>query len=120
MHKIFVTLKNNSAFLIIIFVFMFFHGKQKKKKKNAYGYAILLFSDFRYFKIVLKFQINNGFHFYFSLLQKYPKNDFCNLEIITSCHRIQDITLYKLLVILAVTNLKYKNCQKIFFLTLFY
>ena len=62
------------------------------------------------FSIVsLKFQINDGIHFNFSLLQKCPKNDFFNLETLTSCRHIQHITVLKSFVFFAVTNLKYKN-----------
>ena len=59
--------------------------------------------------VSLKFQINDGFHFNFSFLQKCQKNDFFNLEVLTSCRHIQHITLHKNFVFLAVTNLKYKN-----------
>ena len=44
----------------------------------------------------LKLQINDGFHFNFSLLEKYMKNDFFfNLETLASCRHIQYITLHK-------------------------
>ena len=63
-----------------------------------------------WFSIVsLKFQINDGFHFNFSLLQKCSKNDFFNLETLTSYHHIQHITLHKKFVFLAVTNQRCKN-----------
>ena len=59
--------------------------------------------------VSLKSQINDGFHFIFSLLQKCLKNDFFNLETLTSCHHNQHITLHKIFVFLTVTNLKCKN-----------
>ena len=57
-YKIFITSENNSAFLTIIFIiFRFFSRKQNKCLR------------FFWFSIVsLKFQINDGFHFNFSLL----------------------------------------------------
>ena len=45
--------------------------------------------------VSLKFQINDGFHFNFSFLQKCQKNDFFNLEVLTSCRHIQHIKLRK-------------------------
>ena len=59
--------------------------------------------------VSLKLQINDGFHFNFSLLQICPKNDFFNLETLLSCHHILHITLHKKFVFLAVTHIKYKN-----------
>ena len=39
-----------------------------------------------WFSIVsLKFQIKDGSHFNFLRLQKYPKNDYFNLETLASC-----------------------------------
>ena len=47
-------------------------------------------------------------------------NEFFNLENLTSRHYIQHITLHKNLVCLAITNLKWKNCNNFyqFFLVL--
>ena len=45
----------------------------------------------------------------FFTLTKCPKNDFFNLETLTSCRHIQYITLHKNVVFLAVTNLKCKD-----------
>ena len=53
--------------------------------------------------------MNHGFYFNFSLLQKCSKNDFFNLETLTSCRHIQHIKLHKSFVFSAVANLKYKN-----------
>ena len=104
-YKIFITSENNSVFLIIIFIiFRSFSRKQNKCLKLCY------FSVFWFSIVSLKFQINNGFHFNFSLLQKCPKNDFFNLETLTFCRHIQHITLHKIFFFfLAVTNIKYKN-----------
>ena len=103
-YKILITSENNSVFLIIIFIiFRSFSRKQNKCLRLCY------FSVFWFLIVALKFQINKGFHFNFSLLQKCPKNDFFNLETLTSCCHIQHITLHKNFVFLAVTNLKYKN-----------
>ena len=102
--KMFITWENNSVFLIIIFIiFRYFSRKQNKCLRLCY------FSVFWFSRVSLKFQINDGFHFNFSLLQKCPKNDFFNLENLISCRHIQHITLHKNFVFLAVTNLKYKN-----------
>ena len=57
----------------------------------------------------LKFQIKNGFPFNFTFLQKCSTNEFFNLDTITSCHYIQHMTLYKNLVCLAITDIKYKD-----------
>ena len=103
-YKIFITSENNSVFLIIIFVvFTFFSRKQNKCLRLCY------FSAFWFSLVFLKFQINDGFYFNFSLLQNCPKNHFFSLETLTSCHHIQHITLHKNFVFLAVTNLKCKN-----------
>ena len=48
----------------------------------------------------LLFQTNDGFHFNFSMI-------FFNLETMTSCHHIQNITLNKNPIFF--TNLKYEN-----------
>ena len=101
-YKISITSVNNSVFLIRIFiVFRFFSRKQNKCLRFCY------FVVFRFSIGSLKFQINDGFNFNFSLLQKCPKNDFFNFKFLTSCHHIQHITLHKNLVFLAVTNLKF-------------
>ena len=103
-YKIFITSENNSVFLVIVFIiFRSFSRKQNKCLRLCY------FSVFWFSIVFLKFQINDGFHFNFSLLQKCPKNDFFNLETLTSCRHIQHITLHKNFVFLAVTNLKHKN-----------
>ena len=103
-YKIFITSENNSIFLIIILIiFRSFSRKQNKCLRLCY------FSVFWFSIVSLKVQINNGFHFNFSLLQKCLKNDVFNLETLTSCRDIQHITLHKNFVFLAVTNLKYKN-----------
>ena len=60
--------------------------------------------------VSLKFQINDGFHFNFSFLQKCQKNDFFNLEVLTSCRSTHKIT--QKFCFLAVTNIKYKNYIK--------
>ena len=89
-YKIFITSENNSVFLIIIFIiFRFFSRKLNKCLRLCY------FSVFWFSIVSLKFQINDGFHFNFSLLQKCLKNDFFNLEVLTSCRHIQHITLHK-------------------------
>ena len=67
------------------------------------------FSVFWFSIVSLKFQINDGFLFNFSLLQKCSKNDFFNLETLTSCRHIQHITLHKNFAFSVVSNLKYKN-----------
>ena len=60
---------------------------------------VQIYKIFFWFSIVsLKFQISDGSHFNLSLLQKCPKNDFFNLETLTSCHHIQHITLHKKIV----------------------
>ena len=101
-YKIFITSENNPVFLIIIFiVFRFFSRKQSKYLKLCYV------SVFWFSIVSLKFQIDNGFHFSFSLLQICPKNDFFNIEILTSSCHIQHKTLHKNFVFLAVTNLKF-------------
>ena len=102
-YKILIISENNSVFLIVIFIiFRSFSRKQNKCLRLCY------FTVFWFSIVSLKFQINNGFHFNFSLLQKCQKNHFFNLETLTCCH-IQHITLHKNFAILAVTNLKYKN-----------
>ena len=102
-YNIFIKLENNSVFLIITFIiFRSFSRKQNKCLRLCY------FSVFWFSIVCLKFQINNGFHFNFLLLQKCLKNDFFNLETLTSCHHIQHITLHKFF-FLALTTLKYKN-----------
>ena len=101
-YKIFITSENNSVFLIIIFIiFRFFSRKQNKCLRLCY------FSVFWFSIVSLKFQINDGFHFNFSLLQKCPKNDFFKLKALTSCCHIKHIILHKNFAFLAVTNLKY-------------
>ena len=103
-YKIFITLENNSVFLITIFIiFRFFSRKQNKCPGLCY------FSVFWFLIVSLKFQINDGFHFNFSVLQKCPKSGFFNLETLTSCCQTQHKTLHKIFVFLAVTNLKNKN-----------
>ena len=89
-YKIFITWENSSVFLIIVFIiFRFFSRKQNKCLRLCY------FSVFWFSIVSLKFQINDGFYFNFSLLLKCPKNDFFNLEVLTSCCHIQHITLHK-------------------------
>ena len=58
---------------------------------------------------LLKLQIKNELSSNFTSLQKCSTNEFFNLETITSCHYVQHITLYRHLVCLAITNLKYRN-----------
>ena len=63
--------ENNSVFHKIIFIiFMSFSRKQNKSLRLRY------FSVFWFSVVSLKFQINVGFYFHFSLLKKSPKNDF--------------------------------------------
>ena len=69
----------------------------------------MLFLCFLVFVSFFKIPNSMVFISFFSLLQKYPKNNFFNLETLTSCRHIQQIRLHKNVVILAVTNLKYKN-----------
>ena len=88
-YKIFITSQNNSLLLIMIFiVFRFFSRKQNKCPRLCY------FSIFWFSIVSLKFQINDGFHFNFSLLRKCPENDFFNLETLSSCRYVQHITLH--------------------------
>ena len=58
---------------------------------------------------LLKLQIKDGLPPNFTSLQKCSTNEFFNLEIITSCHYIQHITLHRNLVCLAISNVKYRN-----------
>ena len=106
-HRIFITSENNCIFLIIIYiVFRIFSRKQNKCLRLCY-FAVFWFSI-----VSFKLQINDGFHFNFSLLQKCQKNDFFNLETLTSCNHIQHITIITIIknfVFLAVTKLKCKN-----------
>ena len=95
-YKIFITSENNSVSPIIIFIVFRFSSRLQNK-------------CLRFSIVSLKFQINDGFHFNFSLLQKCLKNDFFNLETLTSCRRIHHITLHKNFVFLAVANLKCKK-----------
>ena len=91
-YKIFITSENNSVFLIIIFIiFRFFSRKLNKCLRLCY------FSVIWFLIVSLKFQINNGFHFNFSFLQKCPKNDFLNLEVLKSYCHIQHINYTKIL-----------------------
>ena len=64
--------------------------------------------------LLLKFRIKDGFPFNVTSLQEYSTNDFLNLEIITSCHYIQHITLHQSLVHLAITSLKYKDYKNFY------
>ena len=109
-HKIFITSKINSVFLVIIVVFRFFSRKQKKNKNLRLCY----FPFFLFSIVSLKFQFINGFHFNSSLLQKLSKTRFFNLETLPPCHHIQHITLHKNFVFSAVTNLKHKNCPNFY------
>ena len=73
-YKIFITSENSFVFLIIIFIiFRFFCRQQNKWLKLCY------FSVFWFSIVSLKFQINDGFRFKLSLLQKCPKNDFFSI-----------------------------------------
>ena len=84
MSKISITSDNNAFFLLIIFViFRVFNRKQRDYLKLCYlaMFVIVIFP--------LKFQINVGFPFNFTSLQKCSTNEFFNLETITSCHYIQ-------------------------------
>ena len=69
----------------------------------------MLFPCFLVFDSFSKIPNQRWFSFQFFTLTKCPKNDFFNLETLTSCRHIQHITLHKNFVFLAVTNLKYKN-----------
>ena len=70
-YKTFISLENNSVFLKIIFIiFRFFNRMQNKCLRLCY------FSVFWFSIVSLKFQIIDGFHFNFLLLQKCFKNDF--------------------------------------------
>ena len=88
---------------MIFIIFRSFSRKQNKCLRLCY-FSVSWLSI-----VSLKFQINDGFHYNFSVLQKFPKNDFFNLETLTSCRYIQHIALHKNFVFLAVTNLKYKS-----------
>ena len=67
-YKIFITLENNSVFLITIFIiFRFFSRKQNKCPRLCY------FSVFWFFIVSLKFQINDGFHFIFQSCKNVRK-----------------------------------------------
>ena len=91
LSQIFITSENNSVFLIITFIiFRSFSRKQNKCLRLCY------LSVFWFSIVSLKFQINDGFCFNFSLLQKCPKNDFFNLETLISCRHIQHITSHKI------------------------
>ena len=103
-YKIFITSQNNSFFLIIIFIIFKFFSRKLNKCLSLCYFSVSWFSI-----VSLKFQINNGIHFNFSLLQKSPKNDFFNLAVLTSCGHIQHMTLHKNFAFLALANLKYKN-----------
>ena len=93
LSQIFITSENNSVFLIITFIiFRSFSRKQNKCLRLCY------LSVFWFSIVSLKSQINNGFCFNFLLLQKCPKNDFFNLETLTSCRHIQHITLHNIFV----------------------
>ena len=103
-YKIFITSENNSVFLIISFIiFRFFSRKKNEWLRLCY------FSAFWFSIVSLKFQINDGFRFNFSLLQKCPKYDIFNLETLTSYSHIQHITLHTNFALFGVTNLKYKS-----------
>ena len=67
------------------------------------------FSVFWFSIVCFRFQMNHGFHFNFSHLQKCLKNLFFNLETLTPCCQIQHIKLHKNFVFLAVANLKQKH-----------
>ena len=69
----------------------------------------MLFLCFLVFDSFFKMPNQRWFSFQFFTLTKCPKNDFFNLETLTSCRHIQHITLHKNFVFLVVTNLKYKN-----------
>ena len=74
-YKTFITFK----VYITFFDFSFFSRKQTKYQRLCYLSLI-------WFSIVsLKFQIKDGSHFNFLLLQKYPKNDYFNLETLACC-----------------------------------
>ena len=64
--------------------------------------------------LLLKGQIKDGFPFNFTSLQKCSTNEFFNLETITPCHYIQHVTLHQNLVCLAITNVKYKDCNNFY------
>ena len=89
-YKIFITSENNFVFLIIFFIIFRFSSRKQNKCLSLCYFTIFWFSV-----VSLKFQINDDFHFNFSILQKYLKNDFTDLETLTSCCHIQHITSLK-------------------------
>ena len=107
--KISITSDNNAFFLVIVFaIFRVFNRKRRKYLKLCY-LAMLLILTF-----LLKLQIKNELPSNFTSLQKCSTNEFFNLETITSCHYIQHVTLHRNLVCLAITNLKYRNCNSFY------
>ena len=106
MSKISIASDNNAFFLVIFFVvFRVFNRKRRKYLKLCY-LAMFLIVIF-----LLKLQVKDGLSSNFTSLQKCSINEFFNLETITSCHYIQHIILHRDLVCLAITNLKYRNCN---------
>ena len=103
MSKISIASDNNTFFLVIIWViFRAFNIRRREHLKLCYLpiFLIVIF--------LLKCQIKDK-PFSFTSLQICSTNEFFNLETTTSCHYIQDITLHKNLVCLAITSLKYKD-----------
>ena len=103
MSKISITSDNNTFFLgIVLLIFRVFNRKWREHLK-LYYLAIFLIVI-----LLLKFEIQDGFPFIFTSLQKCSTNELFNLETITSGHYIQHIILHQNLVCVAITNLKYK------------
>ena len=91
-----------------------FNRNQRKYLKLRY------LNDFLIAMFSLKFQFKHCFHVNFTSLKNCLKNTFLYLEIVTSCHYTQIITLQKNLVCLIITNLKYKGHNNFYqFLLLF-
>ena len=109
MSKILITLDNNAFFLVeVLVIFRVFMRKQRDHLKLSYLAIFLIVI------LLLKFKIEDGFPFSFTSLQKCSTNEFFNVGTITSHHYVQHITLHQNLVYLAITNLKYKDCNNFY------
>ena len=88
---------------MVLLIFRVFNRKRREHLKLCYLAIFLIVI------LLLKIQIEDGFPFNFTSLQKCSTNEFFNLETITWCHYIQHITLDQNLACLAITNLKHKD-----------